>query len=39
VGLPRFLWRQMSKKSFRDYVIANLKANRVGSMPILYRLA
>ena len=39
VGLPRFLFRQFSKKSFRTYVQANLEANRVGAMPILYRLA
>jgi hypothetical protein len=38
-GLPRFLWRQFSKKSFRTYVLANLEANRVGAMPALYRLA
>jgi hypothetical protein len=38
-SLPRFLWRQFSKKSFRTYVLANLEANRVGAMPILYRLA
>src|SRR5437763_4297099 len=38
-SLPRFLWQQFSKKSFRTYVLANLEANRVGAMPILYRLA
>jgi hypothetical protein len=38
-GLPRLLFRQLSKKSFRTYVQANLEANRVGAMPILYRLA
>ena len=38
-SLPRFLWRQFSKKSFRTYVLANLEANRVGAMPVLYRLA
>jgi hypothetical protein len=38
-GLPRFIARQMSRKSFRTYVQANLEANRVGAMPILYRLA
>jgi hypothetical protein len=38
-SLPRFLWRQFSRKSFRTYVLANLEANRVGAMPILYRLA
>ena len=38
-SLPRFLWRQFSRKSFRTYVLANLEANRVGAMPVLYRLA
>jgi hypothetical protein len=38
-GLPRFVAGQVSKKSFRTYVQANLEANRVGAMPILYRLA
>ena len=38
-SLPRFLWRQFSKKSFRTYMLANLEANRVGAMPALYRLA
>jgi hypothetical protein len=37
--VPRLLFRQLSKKSFRTYVQANLEANRVGAMPILYRLA
>jgi hypothetical protein len=39
LSLPRFLWHQLTTKSFRSYVLANLEANRVGSMPILYRLA
>ena len=34
-SLPRFLWRQLSKKSLRNYVLANLAANRVGAMPVL----
>ena len=38
-SLPRFLWRQFSRKSFRTYVLANLEANRVGAMPVLYWLA
>jgi hypothetical protein len=38
-SLLRFLWRQMSKKSFGDYMLANLEANHVGAMPVLYRLA
>jgi len=31
--------QQVTKKSFRSYVLANLEANRVGAMPVLYRLA
>jgi len=38
-SLPRLLWRQLSKKSFRNYMLVNLAANRVGAMPVLYRLA
>lgn len=38
-SLPRFLWQQLTTKSFRTYVLANLEANHVGSMPVLYRLA
>ena len=38
-SLPRLLWRQLSKQSFRNYLLANLAANRVGAMPVLYRLA
>jgi hypothetical protein len=38
-SLPRFLSRQFLKKSFRTFVQANLAANRVGAMPVLYRLA
>lgn len=38
-SLPVFMIRQLAKKSFRTYVIANLRANQTVSMPILYRLA
>jgi hypothetical protein len=38
-GLPRLMVRQFAKPSFRSYVLANLGANRTGSMPLLYRLA
>jgi hypothetical protein len=38
-GLLRLLLRQLPKRSFCTYVLANLDANRVGAMPILYRLA
>ena len=38
-SLPRFMLRQLTKPSFRTYMLANLQANRTGAMPILYRLA
>ncbi|MGH3264276.1 MAG: hypothetical protein ACRDNS_20035 [Trebonia sp.] len=38
-SLPRFALEQFSKKTFRSYVRANLKANQVVAMPVLYRLA
>lgn len=38
-GLVRFAVRQFAKKSFRSYVLANLRANGTASMPIFYRLA
>ena len=38
-SLPGFALRQFTKKSFRSYVLANLRANHVGAMPVLYRLA
>ena len=38
-SLPRVLARQLLKKTFRTFVQANLEANRVGAMPVLYRLA
>jgi hypothetical protein len=38
-GLPRLLLHQLAKPSFRNYMLANLGANRTGAMPILYRLA
>lgn len=31
--------RLFSKRSFRTYMLANLEANNVGAMPVLYRLA
>lgn len=36
-SLPGFLAKQMSKKSFRNYLLANLDAHHVGAMPILYQ--
>jgi hypothetical protein len=38
-SLPVVMFRQLSKKTFWTYVLANLEANRVGAMPILYRRA
>jgi hypothetical protein len=38
-GLLHFMWQQMTKRSFRTYMQANLDANHVGAMPILYHLA
>ncbi|HEV8581992.1 MAG TPA: hypothetical protein VGX68_23220 [Thermoanaerobaculia bacterium] len=35
----RHFWSQLSKKSFRGYVLENLEANRAASMPIYHRLA
>ena len=34
-----FAARQLPKKTFRTYMLANLKANHVAAMPVLYRLA
>lgn len=39
LSLPRYVWNQLRKKSFRNYVLANLERNRVGAMPVFYRLA
>jgi hypothetical protein len=38
-GLLRLAVEQLSRKSFRSYVVANLRANHVVAMPVLYRLA
>jgi hypothetical protein len=38
-SLPSFMVRQMAKPSFYRYVLANMRANRTGAMPLLYRLA
>jgi len=34
-----FAARQLPKKTFRTYLLANLKANHMAAMPVLYRLA
>jgi len=38
-GLTRFAARQFGTPSFRTYLLANLKANGVTAVPVLYRLA
>ena len=38
-GPGRLLWEQLTKPTFRRFVLANLEANRVGAMPVLYRRA
>ena len=38
-SLPLFLARQLPKKTFRSYLLANLKAHHIAAMPVLYRLA
>lgn len=38
-SLPRFMLRQFAKPSFFTYVLGNMRANRTGAMPLLYRLA
>ncbi|NUR25867.1 MAG: hypothetical protein HOV83_08480 [Catenulispora sp.] len=38
-GVPRLMLRQLTKPSFRSYVLTNLLVNRTGSMPLLYHLA
>jgi hypothetical protein len=37
ISLPRFISRQLSRRSFRSFVIANLRDNEIGSLPYLYR--
>jgi hypothetical protein len=38
-SLPRFMYRQFAKRSFWTYLLANLRANRIGTMSHLYHLA
>jgi len=38
-SLPLFMARQLPKKTFRSYVLANLTAHHIAAMPVLYRLA
>ncbi len=39
MGLARFFWKHASKRSFREFVLGNLKVNNVGALPVLYRRA
>jgi hypothetical protein len=36
ISLARFIARQLSRRTFRSFVIANLRANNVGALPYLY---
>ena len=38
-SLPKFMARQLPKKTFRSYMLANLTANHLAAVPVLYRLA
>ncbi|MFD0275645.1 hypothetical protein ACFVHB_17320 [Kitasatospora sp. NPDC127111] len=38
-SLPRLFLRQFGKKTFRTFVLANLRANGITAMPVLYRRA
>jgi hypothetical protein len=38
-GIPRLLLNQVTKPSFRSYVLTNMLVNRTGAMPLLYHLA
>jgi len=38
-GLLRVFFQQLSRASFRTYLLANMEANQVGALPMLYRRA
>jgi hypothetical protein len=38
-SLPLFMARQLPKRTFRGYMLANLRAHHLSAMPVLYRLA
>jgi hypothetical protein len=38
-NLAMFMARQLPKKTFRSYMLANLAAHHLAAMPVLYRLA
>jgi hypothetical protein len=37
MALPTFIPRQLSRRSFRTFVIANLRDSDIGSLPFLHR--
>jgi hypothetical protein len=39
MALAGFAARQLPKKTFRSYLLANLTAHHVAAMPVLYHLA
>lgn len=39
MSLPRLVFKQVSKKSFWNYVQANLDAHKIGAWPVFYKLA
>lgn len=38
-SLPVFMGRQLPKRTFRSYMLANLKARHLAAMPVLCHLA
>jgi hypothetical protein len=38
-SLPVFMARQLPKRTFRSYLLANMSAHHLAAMPVLYRLA
>lgn len=37
ISFPAFFARQMSKRTFHNYVLGNLRANQIGALPYMYR--
>ena len=37
-GVPWVMVQQLTKRTFRSFVLANLKANRTTAMPVLYKV-
>jgi hypothetical protein len=38
-SLPLFMAHQLPKRTFRSYVLANLRVHHLSAMPVVYRLA